>query len=93
MREAAIESAFARKASKEGWMTHKLDASKISRGWPDRLVCLPANVHIFIEFKTPTGKVTPLQAHRHSELRALAHIVYVCRSWQEAMDICKGHLI
>lgn len=88
MRESSIESGFQRKASSHGWLTYKLDSGRISRGWPDRLVCLPGGITLFIEFKSPTGKVTPLQAHIHDKLRALGHIVHVCRAASEAESIC-----
>ena len=90
--EKSIETAFRKKAHAEGWMTQKLDSGKLSNGWPDRLVCLPRGVCVFIEFKTKTGKVTPLQAHRHNQLRQLGQQVHVCRSANEAMEVCRHYV-
>lgn len=87
-RESNIEAAWMRRIAKHGWQTLKLDTGRASRGWPDRLVCLPNGVTLFIEFKTPRGKVTPLQAHRHKLLADLGHTVVVSRSAVHAEQAC-----
>lgn len=92
MLEKDIESAFQRKAKANGWLTQKLDTGKISRGWPDRLIILPNGGVVFVEFKTPRGKLSPLQEHRIGQLREYGQNVYVCRSWQEAVTACEKHL-
>lgn len=92
MLEKDIESAFQRKAKSNGWLTQKLDSGKISRGWPDRLIVLPGGSVVFIEFKTAKGKLSELQAYRISQLRDYGQNVYVCRSWQEAVEACQNHL-
>ena len=86
--EASIESSWQRRTKKYGWQTIKLDTGRSSRGWPDRLICLPNGKAIFIEFKTPKGKVTPLQNHMHEKLRKLGHVVWVSRSAAHAEQIC-----
>jgi len=88
MLEKDIEQSWQRRIKKHGWETIKLDTGRSSRGWPDRLICLPNNVAIFIEFKTLKGKVTPLQEHRHTRLRALGFQVHVCRSAIDAEKVC-----
>jgi len=89
--EKDIESAFQRKAKSLGWLTHKLDSGRVSRGWPDRMVLLPNGNIVFIELKTPKGKVSQLQEFRHGQLRDFLQTVYVCRSAKEAIDTCLRH--
>jgi Holliday junction resolvase len=86
--EKSIEASFVRKIKARGWLSIKLDASRLTNGWPDRLVLLPGGVHVFIELKTPKGKVTPLQAHKHQQLREFGHTVFVSRSADEAIEAC-----
>lgn len=40
-------------------------------GVPDRIVMLPGGRLIFVELKTKTGRLTPLQIETHNQIRAL----------------------
>ena len=59
------------------------------RGLPDRMVLAPGGKLFFIEFKTARGRVRPLQQEIHRRLAAIGFTVYVCRSVQEAKDVCQ----
>ena len=58
------------------------------RGLPDRMVLAPGGRMFFIEFKTARGVVRPLQKEIHRRLAALGFKVYVCRSAEEAKQVC-----
>ena len=53
-------------------------------GTPDLLVMLPGRV-VWIELKSPTGRLTATQRRWHEQARRLGHTVYVCRSIGEAL--------
>lgn len=49
------------------------------RGMPDRIVMLPGSVLVWVETKRPKGgRLSPVQLHRHKQLRALGQRVAVC---------------
>lgn len=54
-----------------------------SSGWPDLLILEPEAKAFFIEVKTLTGKLTPLQQKRHQQLRNLGFRVLVVRSLED----------
>lgn len=56
-----------------------------SRGWPDRIVLLPAGVLVWVETKRPVGgRVDPAQNVAHTILRRLGQRVEVVWSKEEA---------
>lgn len=63
-------------------------------GVPDLL--LPCNLSciapLWIEVKTPSGRVTPAQTLWHERLERSSHSVAVVRSVVEAIDIIEAHL-
>lgn len=61
---------------KRGIMHRKMNGLGF-RGWPDRLFILPSGRVVWIEFKRPGGKLTPLQEAIHAKLEALGHHVHV----------------
>jgi Holliday junction resolvase-like predicted endonuclease len=69
-REAPIEKSFVRVLKRHGLTTLKLNVSG-QRGYPDRLVLLSGGRAVFVEFKRPGGKLTPLQEFTHDKLKAL----------------------
>jgi hypothetical protein len=89
MRESNIEKTFVRRVKERGWRQKKLEAGRVSNGWPDRLICLSNGLTVFIEFKAPGKKLTRLQAHVHSELKALRQNVFTCDNAAEALAICE----
>lgn len=55
-------------------------------GWPDRLFLIPGNP-IFVEFKTPKGKVTEKQKTLHELLRANNYPVFVIRDYAGGLEV------
>lgn len=55
-------------------------------GIPDRLVLWPGGRSHLVELKTKTGKLRPIQVHRHKELKAMGHEVVVLRGEQDIID-------
>lgn len=77
--------------SRQGVLHRKMNGLGF-RGWPDRLFILDDGRCIWIEFKRPGGKTTPLQDAIHAKLRALGHEVHVCESKIAAIAILRGAL-
>ena len=62
------------------------------RGTPD-MIAFPARTGgrpIIIEFKTATGRVTPLQAAVHKQYRAGGYDVHIVRSLEEMKEVYHG---
>ncbi|HEX7324487.1 MAG TPA: VRR-NUC domain-containing protein [Rhodanobacteraceae bacterium] len=68
----------------------RMKASGQRKGVPDVECAVPAHGHpgLFIEMKSPTGRLTPEQRDRMARLNARGYQTAVCRSWPEA-----GHLL
>ena len=60
MKESTIESRLVKGAKDAGWIAFKF-ISPGNVGVPDRLLISPNGRIIFVELKTDTGKLTPLQ--------------------------------
>ena len=65
-REKGIEAHLVKLVKERGGMCKKIG----NEGWPDRLVVLPGVVPFFVETKSKTGKLSPLQAHVKGNLEA-----------------------
>jgi len=84
--EREIERAAVAAAAAAGIVAVKLTGARPSAGWPDRVFVVPPDGrHVWIEFKQPSGRVTPLQERRIAQLRAAGADVHVCRSVDEAI--------
>ena len=59
-------------------------------GWPDRLVIWAPGRHFWIEFKTPTGRLTTAQKVRIPRLMARGEEIYVVTSASEALALLAG---
>lgn len=70
MREATIEHRLVTGVKKAGGWALKF-VSPGHAGVPDRIVLLPEGRLIFVELKTKTGRLTPLQIETHNKLRDL----------------------
>ena len=70
MLESRIEELLVRKIKRAGGWALKL-VSPGNAGVPDRLVLLPGGRVIFVELKTETGRLSPLQVDAHRRLREL----------------------
>lgn len=75
MRERDIEERVCRYARENGWWVRKF-TSPGRRSAPDRIFAREGKV-IFIEFKAPGKKPTPLQEQEHRRMRAAGLTVYV----------------
>lgn len=86
MREEGIEHAVRHKMRKFGVELVKLQKLP---GWPDRLALGPHGCHVFVEFKTPRGRVSKLQQATHNLLRKMGHDVLVVRGIDACDDILR----
>ena len=67
MLEKEIESKVVKWARAHNILARKMNGAG-SVGWPDRLFVYPSGLHVYIEFKSPTGKVTENQRRMINEL-------------------------
>ena len=70
MKESSIERRFVNGIKKRGGLALKF-TSPGHAGVPDRLVLLPRGRIVFVELKTETGRLTPLQIDTHNRMRNL----------------------
>ena len=73
--ESQIQTAIRNKLIKQGWLIIKLIQTSFN-GVPD-LLCLKDGKAVFIEVKKVNGKASPLQMHRHDQLRKAGFEVYL----------------
>ena len=59
----------------------------VRRGIPDLFI---PELRLFIEIKTPTGRVSPDQAKVHEQLKQAGYIVFVVRTVEHFIDICQS---
>ncbi len=86
--EKRIEQRFSSWCRDQGLFCLKLQANGVV-GFPDRTVLLPGGRCIFIEFKSPDGKLRATQAARIDALRRLGHSVLVTHEFNEAVEFVK----
>ncbi len=55
----------------------------IQPGIPDLIVALPAGRVVWVELKTPRGRVSKTQEEIHSRLSQAGHLVFVVRSFED----------
>lgn len=65
--------------------------SGIQTGWPDFTVAWMGRV-VFIEAKTPDGRLSKVQENVHAFIRASGNRVEVCRSLEECKEAVKNIL-
>lgn len=76
MRESTIEAYLRDRVKELGGKAYKF-VSPGNDGVPDRLVCLPGGLAIFVELKAPGKKPTTLQLRQQDALRLLNFQVWV----------------
>lgn len=69
MKESQIEARLVRGVKALGGRAYKF-VSPGNTGVPDRLVVLPGGRIIFVELKTDTGKLSPMQIRQIDSLRS-----------------------
>lgn len=79
MRESTIEAYLRDRVKELGGKAYKF-VSPGNDGVPDRLVCLPGGLAIFVELKAPGKKPTNMQRFQHGKLQALGFSVWVIDS-------------
>ncbi len=62
-------------------------------GIPDVFIGIPNSQYhgLYIEFKTPTGKVSPVQKAIHKVIRGNGYQVEVCRSVEQAQKVVEDY--
>lgn len=86
--EKALQNEFEQWLRLSGYMYRREPMHKATMaptGHPDFTLYLDRGITAFVEYKTETGVVSPEQEAYHTQLRALGHCVYVCRSLPEAI--------
>lgn len=84
MRESAIERYLTAMTKEKGGLSIKLGGYV---GIPDRLIILPGPVLMFVELKTLTGRLSPLQRKWAAILTKLGCHYTVIRSKADVMDV------
>ena len=69
MKESEVEAMLVRGVQLRGGLCWKF-VSPGRAGVPDRIVVLPGGRVIFVELKTDTGQLRPIQIYQHRELHA-----------------------
>ena len=80
--EKAIEAYLNKRAKESGLLCLKYANANVT-GYPDRLVCIPGGVVVWVELKSKGRKPTKLQQIRHAELEKIGHRVYVVSSKEQ----------
>jgi hypothetical protein len=76
----------------------RLQATGAVKGTPDTLLAIPGSINkvfytaLFIEFKTPDGKVTPEQETSHEALRGAGNAVVIIRSLIDFQNLIRQYL-
>lgn len=86
MLESKIEDKLRRLLQRRGAMVWKF-VSPGQAGVPDRLVILPGGRCVFIELKTETGRLSPVQKVVIDRMRAQGCDVRVVHGWAEAKAV------
>lgn len=77
-REKDIEKILVTEVKKLGGKAYKW-TSPGNDGVPDRIVIFPNRMPVFVELKTKTGRLTPLQVVQIDRLRELGQAVFVAK--------------
>lgn len=85
MTEAYIENWLVSQVKKLGGIADKF-VSPGSPGVPDRVVILPGGRVIFVELKTETGKLEPIQEWQHEKYRKCGAEVRVVKGIRGARE-------
>lgn len=94
MRESEVERMLVDGIRKLGGRAFKW-VSPGNAGVPDRIVVLPGCPAVFVELKTVTGKLTPLQRvqlERLKDMGQAVRVLYGGHEVKEFLDECKEKL-
>lgn len=82
MLERQIEAYLVKRVKEVGGIAYKF-VSPAHRGVADRVVCLPGGGVVFVELKTATGALSPLQEQFAKDMTRLGQNYIVLRSREE----------
>ena len=85
MREAQIEKAVCAYARRQGWLSYKFVSPSVA-GVPDRLF-IKGEKTLFIEFKSPTGRLSELQKAQIRRMRGYGAEIYVVNNVEDGKRI------
>jgi hypothetical protein len=88
MIESQLERKFVRSVKDAGGVTYKW-VSPGTLGVPDRIVIYNGRV-IFVELKTITGRLSPIQEHIHYMLRQNGAEVYLLKGEEQVNDFIEA---
>lgn len=88
MLEKDLQSKIVHLCRKHAILAVKVDSTS-SRGWPDLTLVLPCGTVLFVELKTPRGRLSELQKHVIGKLEANNANVYVIRSIDEFRQLLR----
>ena len=89
MLERQIEAHLVKKVKELGGIAYKF-VSPANRGVADRVVVLPGGGVVFVELKTATGKLSPLQEQFAQEMTRLGQNYIVLKSREEVDAFAKA---
>ena len=79
MRESTIEKRLLTRVEERGGLCYKF-VSPGNKGVPDRIVITPDGQTVYVELKSPTGRLSPMQRFQQAELAARNVQVHVLNS-------------
>ena len=85
MRERDVERYLYEQVRRAGGLALKLAPTVV--GIPDRLVILPDRPMFFVEVKSPTGRLRPVQSAVHERLRKMGQRVEVIYSPNDVIGL------
>lgn len=83
MLEKEIERRMGEMLKKRGCLYYKFE-SPGNPGVPDRIVITPAGRVVFVELKTPVGRLSNLQKYQIKRMRDTGVEVRTVKGWDEA---------
>lgn len=89
MLERQIEAYLVKRAKELGGIAYKF-VSPAHRGVADRIVVLPGGGVVFVELKTETGALSPLQEQFAKDMTRLGQNYIVLRSKEEVDAFAKA---
>ena len=89
MKESQIETRLRQGVKALGGRAYKF-VSPGNTGVPDRLVVLPGGRILFVELKTDTGKLSPMQIRQIDSLRSRGVPVRVLYGMEAVEEFLKG---
>ena len=85
MKESTLERRLVDGVKRAGGIAWKF-TSPANAGVPDRLITMPGGRVIFVELKTETGTLAPIQRVQQNKLKLLGHDVRTLYGKQEVED-------